>query len=102
MFRTAPLLSRLPNVTLYIRLRDWVWGGRSTPSRRPSWSLLGAQRRPLPGEGEVRGRGVPGAQAPRMASPGLRMGFPLVCALLGEGKVSWDGALSGKAKKGGV
>lgn len=48
--------------SLYIRLRNWVWGGRSAPSLRPSWSLLGAQPRPLPGREECRGLGRTGPE----------------------------------------
>lgn len=49
--------------TLYIRLGDWVWGGRKPPSLRPSpwqpWPRRWARRRrrPLPGAGGGRGAG---------------------------------------------
>lgn len=50
--------------------------------------------------------GAGGVQEPRVPRPRgwHRLGFGCVppwCALLGEGKVSWDGSLSGKAKERG-
>ncbi|XP_060239409.1 uncharacterized protein LOC132654168 [Meriones unguiculatus] len=50
---TAPLLSGLPNVTLYILLRAGC-GAEERTSLRPSWWLLGTQSRPLPGAGARR------------------------------------------------
>lgn len=83
--------------SLYIRLRDWVWGGRSAPSLRPSWSLLGAQRRPLSGREQCRGLG----RRPRGPH---RLGFgwvPIGVHCWVRGKLAERASLSGKAKEGG-